>query len=426
MNPEFPIPETLRPTLEFRHWPKRETASPPWNKANFIGVASHPAGAKVLLTLLNAIEPSGPTMAFISAKAATKEADRFSFSHPPEITASAKPSDLWLPDFHNVILFSGTYGEEDMALELMMITAALEQKRRGTHTSIVGVEDDAQGLKPIMTMMKEKDLNPAMTVDRILLSTRSSAETYKPLGFTKPQLIPTGQPAYDAIKAENTPEINLQVRSELGIGNSDIVIAYYAARSQQFDQAEVRSTVIVCQALNRFAKVNPDKKIVFVYRMHPAEEQPGLLLSCLPESTPVLRVIGPEGTTNIDTYPLSAAADLNMSNISTTLSPVALRGSRTGTYYETTGRMPLYFIFPPAQAILDKLGYNWPVPARLGAATVSTGENGLLETINRALFDNDYRRKIFAAQSGLLRDEYRFKGTATATDRARLQLRAML
>lgn len=426
MTPELSIPEALHPTLESRHWPKSETVRPPWNNANFIGGASHPAGAKVLLTLLSAIESSGPAMSFVSIKAANQEANRFSFGRRPEITASVKHSDLWLPGIHNIILFSGTYGEEDMALELRIISAALEQKRHGIQISIVGVEDDAQGLKPIITVMEKKGLNPAMTVDRVLLSTRSSVETYKPLGFDESKLIPTGQPAYDTIKAENTPEINLQVRKKLGIGTGDIVIAYYSARSQQFDQAEVKSTVIVCQALKRFADDNPDKKVVLVYRMHPAEEQPGLLLSCLPESTPVLRVIGPEGTTNIDTLSLSAAANLNMSNISTTLSPVALRGSRTGTDYETTGRMPLYFIFPPAQAILDKLGYNWPVPARLKAAAVSTTEQDLPTTMEKALFDKDYRKLIFAAQAGLLRNEYRFKGTAAAADRARLQLRIML
>jgi hypothetical protein len=88
--------------------------------------------------------------------------------------------------------------------------------------------------------------------------------------------------------------------------------------------------------------------------------------------------------------------------------------------------MPLYFLFPPARKILTTLGYDLPVPARLGAAAIANNPNELVDTMRKALFDDGYRRQIFQNQAVGLRTEYRFKGTSTATNRAILQLRHFL
>jgi hypothetical protein len=121
-----------------------------------------------------------------------------------------------------------------------------------------------------------------------------------------------------------------------------------------------------------------------------------------------------------------AAANLVITTVSTTNTGVALCGAKPESLKPQTGHMPLYYISSIAKNELEKTGTILPTASQIKAAAVANAEPELLPTMENALFNADYRGRIFSAQATTLRDIYRFKGTKTATGRTILQIRRIL
>lgn len=268
-------------------------------------------------------------------------------------------------------------------------------------------------------------------IDALFLANRLAVDSYQTLGVPMEKLIPTGPTGFDFIRQENTTALGSQFRKSNAISPDDVVIAYNAMRGTGlWSEIEVNATPKILLNILELAKRYPDKKFVFVYRFHPDDQRPEVLIEILNKLTEIpgnLRLIihQPSDSKTDGRSPL-AAADLVITTVSTTNTGVALCGAKPENLKPRTGRMPLYYISSIAKNELRKTGTILPTASQLQAAAVANAEQELLPTMEIALFNSDYRKGIFSAQATTLRDIYRFKGTETATTRTILQLRRIL
>ena len=363
-------------------------------------------------------------------RAATTFARKYKFVRPPETRSASITSEILSSDKVNLVVFTAS-GGGDETLEIDAIKEAIKWKRQGNKVIIVGVEGEASELVGTIKLLKESGVNPENEIDALFLANRLAVASYEAMGFPALKLIPTGPTGFDFIRQENTTSLGSQFRENNAILPNDMVIAYNAMRGTGlWSEIEVDATPKVLLSTFELAKRYPDKKFVFVYRFHPDDQQPEVLNEMPNRFTKIpdnLRLIihQPSDSKTDGRSPL-AAADLIITTVSTTNTGVALCGAKPENSRPQTGHMPLYYISSIAKDELEKTGTILPTAAQLGAAAVVNNKSDLPQTMTSALFDADYRRRIFDAQATTLRDIYRFKGTKTATARTVLQIRRIL
>lgn len=436
-KPESEIPSWVE--VEHRIWPLSKSPKAPWG-INVLAVASHPGGIKALAPVVDQLIRRGsqctlitsrPVTAVGPAEGATGIAEKFPFSTAPNISPGFPdklPSSDQIP---NLVLFSGTGGPE-MEIELQLIQAAIAEKSAGETVIIAGVEDDTPGLKPILTELHQRGVPLSDQISALYLASRLSRPEYQALNhlldIPETKFITTGPPGFDDIHSENTQEVNAEIRQQLGISPTDIVIAHFAARSSdRYGQVEINATQTISSAAVRLAEKYPGRNFIFIHRLHPGEKDPRNLyeiIQSIPDLPNNLRIIPHHQSSRFDTRLISAAANLNTTTLSITLTGVALRGARR-LPYTYTGQTPLYFLSEGARGILTEVGYDIPPAAKLGAAAAVYQETEIIPTMEAALFDDNFRQNLFHHQGRKFRDAYRFKGTATAADRILLQIRSL-
>jgi len=436
MLKEIPSREILSDLPEQFYWPRAETVKPPWD-INVIAVAAHPSGARAILPLVGELIKKGTGCALITPhsqhgqeRAATAFTRQYPFSRPPELGSAPPISETLSPNKANLVIFTAS-GGGDETLEISAIESAVKWKKLGNKVIIVGVEGEASELVGTIKQLKESVVNPEHEIDALFLANRLPCQFYLDLSVPASKLIPTGPTGFDFLHQEDTQKLGDNFRKTLGINPSDIVIVHNAIRGTGlWSEIEIDATPKVLSAIFKLAASRPDKKFVFVYRFHPDDQQPEVLsqeLNSLTEIPENLRlVIHQPADSRADGRSPLAAANLVITTVSTTNTGVALCGAKPAAVRPHTGHMPLYFISPIAEKELEKTGTILPTASQLQAAAVAGIDQELLPTIEKALFDSDFRRRIFNAQATALREIYRFKGTATATYRTLLQLRRLL
>lgn len=436
-KPESEIPSWVE--VEHRIWPLTESPKPPW-KINVLAAASHPGGIKALAPITDQLVKRGsrctlitsrPITSGVRAEGATGIAEKFSFSATPDIFPGF-PDKLSLSDkIPNLVLFSGTSGPE-MEIELQLIQAAIAEKSAGKTIIIAGVEDDTPGLKPILIELHQRRVLLSDQISALYLASRLSQPEYQDQNFPdipETKFITTGPPGFDEIHSENTQEVNTEIRQQLGISPTDIVIAHFAARSSdRWGAVEINATQAISSAAVRLAGKYPGRNFVFIHRLHPGEKDPRKLyeiIESLPNLVDNFRIIPHHQSSSFDTRLISAASHLSTSTLSITLTGVALRGARR-LPYTYTGQTPLYYLSDGARGILTEVGYDIPPAAKLGAATTADNKTELIPIMEATLFDDEFCQNLFRHQTHEFRDAYRFKGRATATNRVILKIRSLL
>lgn len=417
-------------------WNSGETVKPPWN-INVIAVASHPAGARAVLPLVNELTQRQAACRLFTPpskdgvdRAATIFAKNFNFIRPPAIETKGITPEIFSADITNLVIF-GASGGGDEQLELSLINQAVKLKRQANRVIVIGVEDDASGLVGLTKQMQAGGIDFNTEIDALFLANRLAVTSYQNLGVATEKLIPAGPTGFDFLNQENTLELAMSFRENNAISPTNTVIVYNAIRGTGlWSEIEINATPKILSAVFTFANSHPDKKFVFIYRFHPDDQKPEVLNKILDKRSNQppnlsLHVHQPQET-KIDSRSPLAAADLVITTVSTTNTGVALCGAKPEILRPTTGHMPMYFLSEIAEQELLKTGTILPTAAQLGAAAVARQDDQLIQTMEKALFDSGFRNQIFASQTGKLQKIYRFKGTATATYRTLLQLRHLL
>lgn len=422
--------------VEQRTWLPTESPKVPW-RINVLAAASHPGGAQAILPLVNelvghqtACRLFTPATTDGIERTATTFARNFSFVRQPGIESGTISQEIFSPDKTNLIIF-GASGGGDENLELSLAKQAVELKRKGYQVLVVGVEDDASGLVGLVKQLKASGVNLEAEVDALFLANRLPLQHYQDLGVPAIKLIPTGPTGFDFLHREHTAQLGQAFRETNTISPDILVIVHTAIRGTNlWSEIEIDATPKILSAIFELAKNHPDKKFVFVYRFHPDDQRPEVLHSILTKFTETpenLRFMTHQpAETRADGRSPLAAANLAITTVSITNTGVALCGAKPEAIRPEIGHMPLYFISPTAKYELQKTGTILPTAGQIGAAAVAEEDHQLVPSMERALFDLPFRRDIFARQTEKLRDIYRFKGTATATDRALLQIRFLL
>lgn len=436
MTQELPSPEIFQELPKQFYWPQAEIVKSPWD-INVIAVAAHPSGARTILPLVDELVKHGSECTLITPptqnnqeRAATAFARKYKFVRPPEIKPATITSKILSPNKINLVVFTAS-GGGDETLEINAIKEAIKWKRQGNQVIIVGVEGEASELVGTIRLLKESELNPEHEIDALFLANRLAATGYETGGFPTLKLIPTGPTGFDFIRQEDTTTLGSQFRENNDISPNNIIIVYNAIRGTGlWSEVEVDATPKVLSSTLKLAKRYPHKNFVFVYRFHPDDQQPEVLnemLNRFTESPDNLRLIihQPSDSKTNGRSPL-AAADLAITTVSTTNTGVALCGAKPENLRPQTGHMPLYYISSIAKDELGKTETILPTASQLKAAATANAEPELLPTIEKSLFDNDFRDRIFETQANALRDIYRFKGTETATNRTILQIGRIL
>lgn len=415
-------------------WNRGESVKPPWDDINVISVASHPAGARAVLPLVDELANRQAACRLFTPppkegidRAATVFARNFAFTRPPAVENKGVLPEIFSADKTNLIIF-GASGGGDEQLELSLIKQAIELKRSGYRTVVTGVEDDASGLVGLTKQIKTAGINLQTEIDALFLANRLPYQSYREIGVPAAKLIPTGPTGFDFLHQENTQELARAFRENNGIAPSDAVIVYNAIRGTGlWSEIEIDATPKILSAVFELAAHYQDRKFVFIYRFHPDDQRPEVLNGILdnrfgqPENL-MLTIHQPQET-KIDSRSPLAAADLVITTVSTTNTGVALCGAKPESLRPQTGHMPMYFLSEIAKTELCKTGTILPTAAQLGAAAVAQKDDQILSTMEKALFNPAYREEIFSHQATELRNIDRFKGTATATARTIFQIR---
>ncbi|GEM_PF-6103647 len=430
------LKETFPDPLNLFSWNRDEGVKKPWD-INVVVAASHPAGASAILPLVNELANRGAACRLFTPpakdgieRAATAFARNFAFVRQPQATVDGISSEIFSPNQTNLVIF-GASGGGDEKLEISTVEQAIKLKRLGRKILIAGIEDDASGLVGLVKQLSAGGINLQTEIDALFLANRLPCQFYEELGVPVTKLIPIGPTGFDFLHQENTSELGHTFRESQRIDSSDIVIVHNAIRGTGlWSEIEIDATPKILSAIFRLAAGHPDKKFVFIYRFHPDDQQPEVLNEILTKFAQIpnnLKVIvhQPSDSRTDSRSPL-AAADLVITTVSTTNTGVSLCGAKPESSRPQTGHMPLYFISPIAEKELGKTETMLPTASQLKAAAVTNTEQELLPAMENALFDVDYRRRIFSAQATALREIYRFKGTATATERVLLQIRTLL
>ena len=434
LSPEIEEVTTDSPLLF--SWKASETVKPPWD-INVIAAASHPAGAGAILPLVNELVSRGAACHLFTPppkdgidRAATAFAKDFEFPRLPEIEIAVVSPEVFSANRTNLVIF-GASGGGDEQLELSLVKQAVKLKRNGYPVLVVGIEDDASGLVGLIKQLEQTGINLRTEIGALFLANRLPLDVYKSLGVPAEKLIPTGPTGFDFLHQENTQELGQDFRRKNGIADSDILVVYNAIRGTGlWSKIEIDATLKILSAIFELAASRPDKKFVFIYRFHPDDQKPEVLNEIIdkrPDSPKNLTIIvhQPQETKTDSRSPL-AAADLVITTVSTTNTGVALCGAKPESSRPQTGRMPMFFISQIAIDALNKTSTILPTPSQIGASSVAHADEEILPTIERSLFYEKYRRSIFSQQATRLREIYRFKGTATATDRTLMQIRQLL
>ncbi len=436
MLKEIPGQEILSdPPQEF-YWPRIETVKPPWD-INVIAIAAHPSAARAILPLVDELITKGAECALITPstqhgqeRAATAFTRQYPFSRQPELRSTPFISETLSPDKIKLVVFTAS-GGGDETLEISAIESAVKLKKLGNKVIIVGVEGEASELVGTIRRLNEAGADFEHQIEALFLANRLAVAGYQALNFPTPKLITTGPTGFDFLHQENTTTLGNQFREINAISPDDIVIVYNAIRGAGlWSEIEIDATPKVLLSILELAKRYPDKKFTFIYRFHPDDQQPEVLndiLNPFAQTPTNLRlIIHQPADSRADSRSPLAAADLVITTVSTTNTGVALCGAKSESTRPHTGHLPLYFLSPIAVDELKKTGTILPTASQLGAAAVVNTETELLPIIEQCIFDPDFKRIIFTQQAGALRDIYRFKGAATATDRVLLQIRALL
>lgn len=442
-------PKELEPTLKFdiRNWKDSDSRDAVWQKTRITAIASHPAGANALAAILNHFDSRQnlpPSRQLITCLGGSDAMERFTFSSPPqmEISQPITPAAIFDRQQTNVLLFSATLGQEMEQVEIPFILEALRR-----NICVIGVEDDTPGLFSILQLLSSSaDIN---FINGLLLANTTSKDFYQRHfpNLNPEKLITTGQPAYDAVRAENTAGLNSDIRNALKIPGDAFVIAHIASRSWGFNYLEEAITEDVGRAISRVAVRNPNHRFVFLHCQHPAELRdskgdPQRLTAKLPQPTDNLLIINYQSADRLvaesGIFPrklsgleYTAVANAATSAFSTTLVPVALRGARTDSTAFLSA-MPIYYWTERAKHVYTGpkaeggLGYPEPVPLQLGAASTAHDVTTLAGIIEKLLHNKTSLQAINDRQQTTLRAAYRFRGKVPVPERAVLNIRAIV
>lgn len=427
---EITHPELLQVNnVQLRTWKGKDVGLP--LNLNILGVAVHPGGLHTVSALLEKFINTGYSANLLTGSEATKIEKLHKFNQG-SVVSSGLPNiaGLFKNDSINLLIASSSLGPE-MELETATVMGAIKHKKMHGETIITYIEDATDNLTGNLQAIKEAGANLQTDIDAFLLSERSDEGQTPYSGFLeipKKSFIVAGAPGWDIIRNEDTYQTNLFLRKKYGIDEDDIVITHFASRYEdELSPSEIETTPVVASSVNRVAQNHPNQKIVFIYRNHPSDEEPEKLHALIepkivgsPDNLRI-EIFGPDQTSSDDGRHFPAIANLCTTYYSSTLTGVALRGARGHTYNET-GQTPLYYLPPEIINRVKEMEYKYPVAVRVGAAFHASSPDDFYQEMEKALFDEDSRLKIFSHQADELKHKYRFRGSTTATDRAFLQI----
>lgn len=387
-----------------------EIGSKESNKTSLLILAKDPGAANCLSPVVEALTKKGRSL-FLFAKDRAEEIFNQKFSQIATISKFA-PENIET-DKPLIILASGTSDPEYEGETIRRL------KEKDPKNKLVLIEDFPGSLVGITQKLAGFDIAP----DFVLVTSRSSQKNmnqrFPTLG--KDRIVPVGQPAFDSLLLEKTKTVNEEVRKKLGLTKDDLLVTYSGVPSQDHPDLNYQTLELIISALS---SITDEKglKIHFVNRNHPREINPSQFNSILENASENVKIINETKHQKISTRDITAASNLVITTISTTGLETALRGSRSQTELEQTGWIPIHILLPQAQDFIRRTAGSLPV-IELGATAIAFNEGEVREAVEKSLFDESFKKEVLNAQQGPLRNEYRFYGKRTSTDRVLLWLR---
>lgn len=326
-----------------------------------------------------------------------------------------------LPPFEWTLVSGG----ENLGFEVA--AARLAQK-------VAVAEDSPTSIGRVIDALLQNGIEPSL----VLAITRRQAEVYREryAGRNFP-VIPIGQPDFDRLHSEDAAALAEEARQILKISPKSRVVTYIGFRGEvvqgkipsggypDFDSYILTETA---RAIRGVALSHPDEKFIYINRPHPGLREelwrnPSLEEYTQTEESENLRVISLSKqeweASGLTTRQITAASGV-VANIGSTVGQeVALAGANQARRKMPIGAVPLYIL--PGNAVEVFWSGEFAL-GRTGSVAVAESVESIEETIERALFDSEYRGQIAQSQQELL-SEFRFTGSATG--RVPLWMRAV-
>lgn len=379
-------------------------------KLPYLVLAKDPGAANCLSPVIERLLAKNRRL-FLFAKDRANEIFRKNFSSRASITQSSPESAVRQP---TVVLAAGTSDPEYEGRIIQRI------KQTNPKSKLVLIEDFPGSLVGLMQELAgfETPISP----DLVFVTSRTSGENMNQrFPSLKDKIIPVGQPAFDSLLLEETQVVNTEVRERLQIQPGDLLVTYSGVPSQDRLGENAEALQEIVSALNSITN-SRNIDIYFVNRNHPREADPAQFSPILEAAGQRVKVIDEFQHREVSIREITAASNLVVTTISTTGLETALRGSRPQTKLDQTGWLPVHIYLPQAREYIERTAGSLPV-ITLGATGVALEEGEVEPTIERSLFDRNFKQGILDAQQGPLRKEYRFYGKKTSTDRVLLWLR---
>lgn len=376
----------------------------------FLILAKDPGAANCLSPVINALSERDRHI-FIFTKDTAEEIFNQKFSQQSQVSKST-PESVVLKETP-IILASGT---SDPEYEGNIIT---KLKKTNPKLKLILIEDFPGSLVSITKKLATFNITP----DLALVTSRSSQKNMNQRfpNFGKEKVIPVGQPAFDSLLLEETKTVNQEIRKKLGLTEDDLLVTYSGVPSQDHPNLNYQALELIISALNSIAN-DRGLKINFVNRNHPREVNPSQFIPILENASANVKIIDETQHQKISTRDITAVSNLVATTISTTGLEAVLRGCRPQTKLDQTGWMPIHILLPQAQDFIKRTAGSLPV-IKFGATAIAWNEAEVRNAVEKSLFDEGFKKGVLNAQQGPLRNEYRFYGKKTSTDRVLLWLR---